>query len=249
MPRTKAAKPPSSVGAVDPSGNDPAQTANESATVSFEPGEMHIPELMSVGERIALARKAMGWTQQDLSDRVGKSRATVVQYEQGRLQPPVQQIEVMAKVLEVSPEYIAFGRQGIVGLEGDTAGVTAVPEVEYREKEETVTGAYGLPASIIDHLGLVPEGSRVVVLTQAAPHFHCAAGDRLIVSPDAALAHEHSVYALRTWRGVEVVRLLPSLSDRRDVVNLNDASGQSRSYERTELNVLGRVMGTIRAAT
>jgi transcriptional regulator with XRE-family HTH domain len=209
--------------------------------------ELHIPQLMSLGERIALARRNKGWTQQDLSDRVGKSRATVVQYEQGRLQPPVQQIDVLAKVLEVSPEYIAFGRQGIVGLEGDSATVTAVPEIEFNEEEEKVIGAYGLPDSLINHLGLDPVGSRVVILTQAALHFNYAVGDRLIISPDAELAHEHGVYALRTWRGVEVVRLLPSLSARQEVVNLNDASGQSHSYERKDLNVLGRVMGTIRA--
>jgi transcriptional regulator with XRE-family HTH domain len=204
-------------------------------------------KMLSLGGRIALARRRKGWTQQELSPRVGKSRATVIQYEQGRLQPPVQQIEVLAKVLDVSPEWIAFGRQGINGLEGATAEVTAVPEIELVDGQEMVRGGYGLPDTIVDHLGIEPGKSRILALGQAAPAFGLAAGDRIIVNPEGTLSQEHRLYALKTKRGIEVVRLAPRLSQRTNAVKLNDGNGESHSYEQNELEVLGLIVGSIHA--
>src|SRR5689334_17522303 len=85
---------------------------------------------LTLGERLAIARLRKGLTQKQFSELVGKSRATIIQYEQGRLQPPLQQIEKMAKALEVAPELIAFGRQGLTGLPEESASVSSIPEVD-----------------------------------------------------------------------------------------------------------------------
>lgn len=204
-------------------------------------------KVASLGGRIGLARRRKGWTQEELSRRVGKSRATVIQYEQGRLQPPVQQIEVLATVLGVSPEWIAFGRQGITGLEDSSAEVTAIPEIELVDGREVVRGGYGLPATIVDHLGVEQGGGRILVLSQGAPAFGLSAGDRIVVNPEGGLSQEHRLYALKTGRGIEVVRLAPRLSQRSEIVKLNDGNGESHSYEQNELEVLGLIVGSIRA--
>src|SRR5690349_14000160 len=100
--------------------------------------------LVAVGARIAAARQGAGWTQLQLSRYIGKSRGTVVQYEQGRIEPPLGQVEVIANALGVSPEFLAFGRQGISGFGESAQNVVSVAEIEYADGEGRVTGSYGL---------------------------------------------------------------------------------------------------------
>jgi transcriptional regulator with XRE-family HTH domain len=203
---------------------------------------------LSLGGRIALARQRLGLTQQQLSERVGKSRATVVQYELGRLQPSLHQLEVIAQALEVAPELIAFGRQGITGLTQDTAHVTSLPEVELTADEERVVGGIGLSERLVDQLKISQGSARVYVLDRAAPAFGLSAGDRIVVNEQQELGELRRLYAFRTRQGVEVARLVPGLSMSGEGVKLNGSSGESHSYERGELNVIGLVVGAIVAA-
>jgi transcriptional regulator with XRE-family HTH domain len=211
------------------------------------PGPDRVLSALTLGQRLALARQRQGWTQKELSERVGKSRATVIQYEQGRLQPPVQQIETMAKVLDVPPEMIAFGRQGLTGLDSDSAGVTSLLEVEIDDKGETVRGGHGLASSLIEHLGVDREHARIYVLASAAPSFGMAKGDRIIVNATTELTQEHRLYALGTRSGVAVARLHARLSTSSSRVNLNSGYGETASYDPGELTVLGLVVGSIQA--
>jgi transcriptional regulator with XRE-family HTH domain len=226
----------------------PRRTSRPSAPASdLVPDEARVLATLGLGGRIALARQNKGWTQKELSERLGKSRGTVIQYEQGRIEPPLRQIEAMAQLLHVAPELLAFGRQGIAGLSGDTADVASVPEVKVMESEESVTGAYGLPDTLVTDLGIDPARAKIFVLQHAASAFGLAAGDRIIVNTGAKLDQEDALYALHTRRGLDVVRLLPNLSTRDEAVKINDGSGETRSYEQDELNVLGHVVGSIRA--
>lgn len=211
------------------------------------PNEERVLRMLDVGTRIALARQRKGWTQLELSRQLGKTRGTVVQYEQGRIEPPLRQLETIANLLDVAPELLAFGRQGIAGLGDDMAEVASIPEVRLTDEEEVVSGAYGLPAGLIADFGAAPNDVRVVVLTHSMPAYGLAAGDRIIVNAADQLEHADRLYALRSRRGVDVVRLLPNLSSRDDAVKINDGNGQTHSYERGELETLGRVIASIRA--
>lgn len=222
-----------------PGSDDPAFLA---------PDEGRVLDLLGVGGRIALARQNKGWTQKELSERLGKSRGTVIQYEQGRIEPPLRQIEAMARLLDVAPELLSFGRQGISGLSAKSAEVASVPEVRVADGEEIVSGGYGLAESLVADLGIEPARTKVFVLPHAASAFGLAVNDRIIVDTEAKLDREDSLYALRTRRGIDVIRLLPNLSTRDEAVKINDGSGETRSYEQAELDVLGRIVGTIRAA-
>jgi transcriptional regulator with XRE-family HTH domain len=200
---------------------------------------------LSVGDRIALSRQRLGITQQQLSERVGKSRATVIQYEQGRLQPSLHQLEVIAQALDVAPELLAFGRQGITGLNQDTARVTSVPEVELDADEQRVVGGIGLSERLVDELKISRESARVFVLNRAASAFGLRAGDRIIVNEQQELNVLDGLYAFHTGYGIEIARLVPGLSMSDKAVKLNGSSGESHSYERSELNVIGLVVGAI----
>jgi transcriptional regulator with XRE-family HTH domain len=202
--------------------------------------------LADVGARIAAARQRAGWTQRQLSLHMGKSRGTIVQYEQGRIEPPLGQIEVMANALGVSPEFLAFGRQGISGFGEAAEPVVSVAEIEYADGEGRVTGGYGLTESLASDRGIDREKAKAVVLPYPAPAFGLAARDRVIVNPSDTLDEEGQLYLLRTRRGVDVIKLLPNLSERDDVVKVHDSSGETHAYERRELQVLGRIVATIR---
>lgn len=62
-----------------------------------------------LGKRLAQIRKRRNLIQAGLAKKLGVSRGTVVQYEQGMISPPLQMIHRLADVLDESPEYIAFG--------------------------------------------------------------------------------------------------------------------------------------------
>lgn len=209
-------------------------------------GSNRAQRLVDVGARIAAARQRAGWTQRELSQHMGKSRGTIVQYEQGRIEPPLGQIELIASALEVSPEFLAFGRQGVSSSAEGVEPVVSVAEIEYAGGEGRVTGAYGLTESLATDRGIDREKAKVVVLPHPAPAFGLAARDRVIVNPTDALEEEDQLYLLRTRRGVDVIKLLPNLSARDEVVKVHDSSGETHSYERRELQVLGRIVATIR---
>lgn len=225
----------------------PRAAAANSKQPSSRPAEMdRTQRLVDVGARIAAARQRAGWTQLQLSRHMGKSRGTIVQYEQGRIEPPLGQVEAIASALDVSPEFLAFGRQGISGFGEAAEPVVSVAEIEYADGEGRVTGAYGLTESLASDRGIDREKAKVVVLPHPAPAFGLAARDRVIVNPTDALEEEDKLYLLRTRRGVDVIKLLPNLSARDDVVKVHDSSGETHSYERRELQVLGRIVATIR---
>lgn len=227
--------------------------AQDGATVKTEKPEMtaldedHVLRSLSLGQRLALARQRKGLTQKQLSELVGKSRATVVQYEQGRLQPPVQQIETMARVLDVPPELIAFGRQGLTGLSNDSAGVTSIRELTLDGENESVRGGHGLSHALVSHLGIEPGNAAIYVLSEAAPAFGLTKGDRIIVKPGSELVDEGRLYALGKRSGVAVAQLVPTLSTSSSRVNLNSGYGETTSYEPGELRVLGVIVGSIQA--
>ena len=62
-----------------------------------------------VGDRVRELRKARGWLQQELADRAGVSRQTVVNLENGRHVPEVATLAKIARALKVPlPELLAL---------------------------------------------------------------------------------------------------------------------------------------------
>lgn len=62
---------------------------------------------MISGAEIRRLRKAKDWTQQDLADRVGVTKTTVLDWEKDRYSPVGKNVENLAKALEVSIAYLS----------------------------------------------------------------------------------------------------------------------------------------------
>lgn len=61
---------------------------------------------MTIGERIKQARKTKGLTQKQLGEMSGTSETTVKQYELGKRQPRIEQLQALATALNVPMFYL-----------------------------------------------------------------------------------------------------------------------------------------------
>ena len=98
---------------------------------SMEVSPMHdttkFPTLPTLAERVRYVRRIMGLTQQQLADRAGAgvTRNIVHQVELGKSKRP-RQMEQIAKALDVTPTWLAFGQEDFDGLDaGDMALIKA----------------------------------------------------------------------------------------------------------------------------
>lgn len=66
---------------------------------------------MSLGERIALARKKTGLSQEQLGDKLGVSRQAVSKWESDQTNPDVAYVAQMCRVLEVSSDWLLLGEE------------------------------------------------------------------------------------------------------------------------------------------
>src|SRR5438045_2366469 len=63
----------------------------------------------NLGRRIAVLRGALGWTQQDLADRVGVSRVAVSHIEAGLREPGERTVALLAGLFKVEPWELVAG--------------------------------------------------------------------------------------------------------------------------------------------
>lgn len=62
--------------------------------------------MVSLGNRIRLARESAGYTQEKVAEKVGVSRSAVSRWEQGEIEPKVQNLAAVAVLLNVSTDYL-----------------------------------------------------------------------------------------------------------------------------------------------
>lgn len=65
---------------------------------------------MTIGERIKTARSNAGLTQRALAEKSGMATGTVQQYELGKRQPRIEQLQKIADALDVDINYLVHGK-------------------------------------------------------------------------------------------------------------------------------------------
>lgn len=86
-----------------------------------------------LGKRICEMRTAMGWSQVEMAKRLGVVKQTVSNWENDNIQPSVEMLVRISKVLNVPTDYL-------LGLD-----------------EELRIDVTGLPANVVAHLNLLIE--------------------------------------------------------------------------------------------
>ena len=66
---------------------------------------------MEWNERIAVARKAAGLTQEALGEKLGVSRQAVIKWESGQAVPDLDTVAKLCLALGFSADYLLFGRE------------------------------------------------------------------------------------------------------------------------------------------
>jgi transcriptional regulator with XRE-family HTH domain len=64
---------------------------------------------LSLGARLATYRKALGWTQQELAERLGASRTAVSHMESGLSTPSERTVSLLAGLFKVAPHDLVAG--------------------------------------------------------------------------------------------------------------------------------------------
>lgn len=94
----------------------------------------------TLGDRVRTARDRKLWTQKELSDATGIMEATISRIENGkyRRRPFRATLEAIARALDVSVEWIAFGDdQGKAPARSDRAGAQT-PDTPARVEGDTI---------------------------------------------------------------------------------------------------------------
>ena len=66
---------------------------------------------MTIGQRIKEVRKSAGLTQRELAEKSGTATGTIQQYELGKRQPRIEQLQAIASVLGVTTNYFLTGEK------------------------------------------------------------------------------------------------------------------------------------------
>ena len=98
---------------------------------------------MTMGEKILNMRKARGWSQEELADRVGVSRQAVSRWESGSAKPDADKIIVICDLFGISADYLL--RDSYSGEIGQTS---------FPERKESELGKFFRGMSLKQWAGL-----------------------------------------------------------------------------------------------
>lgn len=97
------------------SGEDRREGRNVPRQKRHQPGTVRSP----FAERLAVLRRARGWTQADLAERADTHERTVQGYESGRVQPAAPILEKLADIFGMSMDAIWRGVEVVPGAFSD----------------------------------------------------------------------------------------------------------------------------------
>lgn len=197
--------------------------------------------------RLREARKAKGLHQDELADRIKKSRATIAAYENGRATPDLDVIARLARELDYDPRYLAFGSGPGYEPMAREPGLTV--DVMGRQGEtEKELGKLTLPRPLCTALSLPEAGAKLVELDVDAPAFDLAKGQWLLldgaverIEPDGAL------YAIFHDSRVVVIRATPGLAKGESALSLVGGYGEHHRLNAEVIHCLGRVAARLGA--
>lgn len=197
----------------------------------------------TVGGRIQWARTRRKITQAELAKKIGKARATVVQYENDNIPLSLDVCESIARTLLVAPEYLAFGVQGLQGVNNAVEEIATLKEITYGADGKYASGNWAMPSSILTGLGLSANKTAFYTVPRASVRFNFQPGMRLLVdrSIDAYTA-DHEVYLVEAGNSIEPVSFETDLTDSSKLKVLT-GNGGTQEVNKGDITIIGAVVG------
>jgi len=221
-----------------------ALTPQGEGKITLPPTRVKLAE--TVGERIKWARERKELTQKELAKLAGKSRASIVQYEQDKIAAPLAVIEELADRLGVSPEFLAFGRSGISGVRNAEEEVQIMEELSGPGSSLVAAGGWAVPRSMFADYGQTGRGDlKIVCLGTDEPSFDMERGDRVVVDTKAAVAKD-GLYVVQTPFGARVVRISLGYAAKSGVRIVSGTDGGEEMIDPQHLDLVGAVIGIFR---
>ncbi len=210
------------------------------------PGAIENIDLSTMGGRISWARMRRSMTQKDLAEMIDKSRVSVVQYEQDNIEPPFSVIDLMAKKLDVSPAYLAFGQHGIDGVINAEDEILSIEEITFGRDGEYVSSAMALPKTLVGDMTDAVGRIAAYVLPIDAPEFGYLTGDRVFVDQTIkTIEISRDVYIVRAGNSIDILRIESSFSSGAKL-RVVSRKGHKSTVALDELDIIGAVVGAIK---
>ena len=226
--------------AVTPAPSDEGATGK---SIKLETTRVKLAE--TVGERIKWARERKDITQKELARLSGKSRASVVQYEQNKIAAPLEVIETLAEKLDVSPEFLAFGRSGISGVKNAEEEVEILEELSDGGSKLIVTGGWAVPRTMFSDYDHRRKALKVTCVGNDEPNFNLHRGDRVVIDTTASVSKD-GLYVVQTPFGARVVKVSLGFSTGSGLKVSSGTDGSEESVDPKDLELVGLVVGVFR---
>lgn len=212
------------------------------------PGSDSNIDLHSIGGRITYARLRENVTQDDLARAIDRVRGTIGSYEKNIIEPPINVVNVLAKVLKVSPSFLAFGEHGVKVAAGSNAAeaTISVDEITFGRDGDYVSGTFAMPRALAQTYVENVRDLKVYVLAHNADVFGFRQGTRLFMDTSIGkLSSEFDTYVIKVAGGMDVIRISPSLSST-TMVTVETSRGAKQEVSADSLNIMGAVVSTLR---
>ena len=200
----------------------------------------------SLATRIKTLREEKKLTQEQLAEAVGLGRTSTTQWEAGRSEPPLGRIENLARILDTTPEYIAFGKRG------PKAAETTYSIHEYvfgnTPSNRASVNVWGLPRQWIDvEVGARSPGELMVfaVPYQTVPAYE--QGCRVLVDRSLTKITPPGYYLHWDGLGPTISHVSVGPPSGRKVTARVKTNEGDYEIEADKLQIIGRVIGAVSA--
>lgn len=196
--------------------------------------------ISSLGSRMAKLREGQKITQGELAKRLGRSRATVNQYESGVIEPPLKMVGKLAEALAVDPALLAFGETPSsspsgVRLYASNDGIKGYDYID-------------LSPGLFNKLRMKSSGGQLLELTSDAQTFGMRRGDFVLLDTSVNVLHgDGNLYVVRGGAGsLAVVKSDIQLMEQAEHVKLTFGQGQVSEVDPRKIEVVGLVKASLR---
>lgn len=207
----------------------------------------------TVGGRIEAARKARDMTQQQLSAQLGVSRGAVGQWEINATSPAIAKMEEVAKILDVTPEWLSYGVENngmrLVHQVASNDGVHWVDEVEFGLEfgQTKELSKWAIPETYMRRDLRAAPGYTVLSMingSDAEPDYRD--GDLVFVDQSDTFASPSGVFAYWDGMGMTFARL--QIAPGKDMIQVFQNRAAPVEVDMGRIQIFGRVKGRIQRA-